>query len=279
MTMSRRGRVFYGWRVVSAAFVLAVFGWGMGFYGPPVFLSVVREARGWPLTLISTAVTLPYHGRSIADTSRTQRHDTAAALCNGTPRPALPSTSCAFSAANALRLMMPRAVTLGTRTWIGLERPSRIGEENDIVTNAGLLVDYWTEVAEHMPDWSVVLSGRKRAIELRQERISSHSTVLRALGGLGVDLMASAGWQSSLMPLARIDWSKKNPEWENICIVGGSVLSNRQARAATKAFIKAKLGLDLSDAEQRSIDRAKGNDDQPSRAMNLSFPAAILKTR
>jgi DNA sulfur modification protein DndB len=91
---------------------------------------------------------------------------------------------------------------------------------------------------------------------LRQERISSHSTVLRALGGLGVDLMASAGWESSLTPLARIDWSKKNSEWENICIVGGSVLSNRQARAATKAFIKAKLELNLTDAEQRYLQRA-----------------------
>jgi len=29
---------FYGWRVVAAAFVLAIFGWGIGFYGPPVFL-------------------------------------------------------------------------------------------------------------------------------------------------------------------------------------------------------------------------------------------------
>ncbi|MGH6851031.1 MAG: DNA sulfur modification protein DndB [Methylocella sp.] len=129
-------------------------------------------------------------------------------------------------------------------------------EKNDIVTNAGLLVDYWTVVANHMPDWSTVLSGRKRAIELRQERISSHSTVLRALGGLGVDLMASEGWQFSLMPLVGINWSKKNPEWENICIVGGSVLSNRQARAATKAFIKAKLALTLTDAEQRHLERA-----------------------
>jgi hypothetical protein len=51
---------FYGWRVVSAAFVLAVFGWGMGFYGPPVFLSVVREARGWPLALVSTVVTVHF---------------------------------------------------------------------------------------------------------------------------------------------------------------------------------------------------------------------------
>lgn len=43
---------FYGWRVVAAAFVLAIFGWGMGFYGPPVYLHAVREARGWPLALI-----------------------------------------------------------------------------------------------------------------------------------------------------------------------------------------------------------------------------------
>jgi hypothetical protein len=51
---------FYGWRVVGAAFVLAVFGWGMGFYGPPVFLSVIREARGWPLALVSTTVTVHF---------------------------------------------------------------------------------------------------------------------------------------------------------------------------------------------------------------------------
>jgi hypothetical protein len=55
-----KSTLFYGWRVVGAAFVLAVFGWGMGFYGPSVFLSVVREARGWPLAFISTAVTVHF---------------------------------------------------------------------------------------------------------------------------------------------------------------------------------------------------------------------------
>ena len=34
--------MFYGWRVVGAAFVLAMFGWGVGFYGPPVYLHAVR---------------------------------------------------------------------------------------------------------------------------------------------------------------------------------------------------------------------------------------------
>lgn len=58
--MSSEARGFYGWRVVYAALVLGVFGWGCGFYGPPVFLSVIRESRGWSLILISAAVTVHY---------------------------------------------------------------------------------------------------------------------------------------------------------------------------------------------------------------------------
>ena len=53
-------RPFFGWRVVAAAFVLAMFGWGLGFYGPPVYLHAVRETRGWSLGLVSAAVTVHY---------------------------------------------------------------------------------------------------------------------------------------------------------------------------------------------------------------------------
>jgi hypothetical protein len=51
---------FHGWKVVWAAFMLAVFGWGLGFYGPPVFLKVLHEERGWPIALIATAVTVHF---------------------------------------------------------------------------------------------------------------------------------------------------------------------------------------------------------------------------
>jgi hypothetical protein len=51
---------FFGWRVVAGAFVLAVFGWGMGFYGPPVYLHAVQEARQWSVVLVSAAVTLHF---------------------------------------------------------------------------------------------------------------------------------------------------------------------------------------------------------------------------
>jgi MFS family permease len=46
--------------VTGGAFVLAVFGWGLGFYGPPVFLGVLHETRGWSLGLISAAITVHY---------------------------------------------------------------------------------------------------------------------------------------------------------------------------------------------------------------------------
>jgi hypothetical protein len=45
---------------VAGAFVLAVFGWGLGFYGPPVYLHAVQEARGWSTVLVSTAVTVHF---------------------------------------------------------------------------------------------------------------------------------------------------------------------------------------------------------------------------
>jgi DNA sulfur modification protein DndB len=126
-------------------------------------------------------------------------------------------------------------------------------DKKNIVANTDLLVDFWNELSKHMPDWIKVLSGQKLALELRQERISTHSTILRALGGMGADLMNLPDWKNHLDPLDEIDWSKKNKEWENVCISANSVISNRQARAATKAFLKSKLGLALSESEQRSL--------------------------
>ncbi len=62
MTMSANTteQPFFGWRVVAGAFFVAVFGWGLGFYGPPVYLHAVQEARGWSVGLVSAAVTVHY---------------------------------------------------------------------------------------------------------------------------------------------------------------------------------------------------------------------------
>ncbi|MBS0243284.1 MAG: MFS transporter [Proteobacteria bacterium] len=57
MTRSKSPGAFFGWHVVAATFVLAVCGWGAGFYGPPIFLQAVVERTGWSVPLVSAAVT------------------------------------------------------------------------------------------------------------------------------------------------------------------------------------------------------------------------------
>jgi MFS family permease len=52
--------LFFGWRVVAAAFVFAAFSWGLTFYGASVFLHAIHSARGWPVSLISAAITAQY---------------------------------------------------------------------------------------------------------------------------------------------------------------------------------------------------------------------------
>ena len=54
------GTRFFGWSVAWAAFVMAVFAWGIGFYGPSVFLQTLHTSRGWSISEISVAITLHF---------------------------------------------------------------------------------------------------------------------------------------------------------------------------------------------------------------------------
>jgi DNA sulfur modification protein DndB len=118
--------------------------------------------------------------------------------------------------------------------------------------------DYWTAVSKAIPDWIKVKNGDLKAVELRQESICTHSVVLRALGSVGAELMSQdpSGWKDRLLDLKDLDWKRKNPDWENVCIVANSVVSNRQSRSATKAYVKSFLGLSLTDAEVKALPKS-----------------------
>ena len=49
-----------GWRVVAVCFVMAMFGWGFGFYGHAVYLAELQRLHGWPAGLIASASTAYY---------------------------------------------------------------------------------------------------------------------------------------------------------------------------------------------------------------------------
>jgi DNA sulfur modification protein DndB len=110
-------------------------------------------------------------------------------------------------------------------------------------------VEYWTALSKIINDWQRVKNGELSASELRQEKINTHAVVLRALGGIGRILLEKypVGWEGKLKLLERVDWRKAvdssaNPLWDDVCITAGSVVSNRQARAATFAVLLREIG-------------------------------------
>lgn len=60
--MQRSGtrKIDFGWQVVAVAFVVAMYGWGIGFYGLPVFIHTLNQTHGWSMGLLSLAVTGHY---------------------------------------------------------------------------------------------------------------------------------------------------------------------------------------------------------------------------
>jgi MFS family permease len=49
-----------GWRIVAVCFLVATFGWGLGFYGQSVYLAELHRLYGWPASLISSGTTFFY---------------------------------------------------------------------------------------------------------------------------------------------------------------------------------------------------------------------------
>src|SRR2546426_9741041 len=53
-------RYFYGWNVVAATFVMALFSFGLGFYGITVYVAMLQRLHGWSASAVSAPVTVYY---------------------------------------------------------------------------------------------------------------------------------------------------------------------------------------------------------------------------
>jgi MFS family permease len=54
------GRYFHGWNVVGATFVMALWSFGLGFYGLSVYVATLQAVHGWSASAVSTPVTVYY---------------------------------------------------------------------------------------------------------------------------------------------------------------------------------------------------------------------------
>src|SRR5437867_10084051 len=57
---SMRDRYFHGWNVVGATFVMALFSFGLGFYGLTVYVATLQRLHGWSASTVSAPVTVYY---------------------------------------------------------------------------------------------------------------------------------------------------------------------------------------------------------------------------
>ena len=111
MASGGQTEIFYGWRVVAAVLVLAMFGWGVGFYGPPVYLHAIHETRGWSLDIVSIAVTVHFLFGAIVVVNLPRFHEQF-----GVPRVTKPDPSRSQPALQAGRWLASRGSFLSRRS-------------------------------------------------------------------------------------------------------------------------------------------------------------------
>lgn len=163
----------------------------------------------------------------------------------------------------SIPIRSPKLFTLATLYDANMEL---VGEQidkrgtKDYTNKLQLAVDYWDAVSGAIIDWRRVKDGDLKAPELRQEKINTHTVVMRALGGAGKTLIEQhpSDWKEKLSALRNVDWRKSvgarvNPLWDNVCISAGSVVSNRQARTQTLLVLKRLLGLSLAPREEKLL--------------------------
>ena len=59
-TATSTAGLYHGWRIVAVAFLVALFGFGLGFYGPGIYLVALRARFGWSAADIAAAISVYY---------------------------------------------------------------------------------------------------------------------------------------------------------------------------------------------------------------------------
>jgi DNA sulfur modification protein DndB len=155
--------------------------------------------------------------------------------------------------------LSPRSRKLFTLSAIYAANAALLGEKSgepgpvEEVT----VTDFWDQLIEHFPEWSLVRQGKMAAGEVRQSSIHSHGVVLQAIAVVARAAMAASPdtWRSALGGLASIDWSRANSGmWEGRAMSAGRVTKAGHNVVLTANAIKSALGLRLSPEEQRTED-------------------------
>ena len=117
------------------------------------------------------------------------------------------------------------------------------GMDKDTESKTDLAVQFWTQVASHIPEWNEACLGRVKASELRRDSICTFSITLIALGYGGNALIKESPerWEQRLSALDGIDWGKRNPAWDKLVFINGKVAANRSTQRAMSSYMRSVM--------------------------------------
>lgn len=130
-------------------------------------------------------------------------------------------------------------------------------ETEEVEERASLAIEFWNEIASHIPEWKLVKEQKISAGEVRQDFIHSHGVALHALGKVGNELLRkqSKQWKTKLKKLSGLNWARSNSEfWEGRALVIGRVSKANQSVILTTNILKKQLGIKLNPEEQEIED-------------------------
>jgi DNA sulfur modification protein DndB len=149
----------------------------------------------------------------------------------------------------SIKLFTLSSIFQGTRALLNKPKNDRVtAQEED------LAVEYWSEVARYVPEWSLAQMRKVASAELRRDFINAHGLALHALGIVGCTLISSEPkrWRDRLKGLSKIDWARSNTKlWEGRAMIGGRVSKAHYNVILTASVLKRALALPLSPEEQR----------------------------
>lgn len=149
----------------------------------------------------------------------------------------------------SIKLFTLSSIFQGTRALFNKPKTQPISSEQE-----DLAVDFWTEVARHIPDWSLAQARKVASAELRRDFIHAHGLALHAIGIVGCALISSEPkrWRDRLKGLRKVDWARSNTKlWEGRAMIGGRVSKAHNNVILTASALKRSLALPLSPEENR----------------------------
>jgi DNA sulfur modification protein DndB len=126
-------------------------------------------------------------------------------------------------------------------------------KEEPFSAKLSLATDFWSEVANRIPDWHLAKDRKVTTAKLRKAYLHAHALALAAVARAGKSLLERypGSWRQKLRGLSTLDWSRSNTRlWEGRAMIAGRLSKAHTCVILTGNVIKRHLGLPLLPEEE-----------------------------